>query len=162
MEIHFLGTSSGVPSKTRNTSATAVTFDRTKSWCLVDCGEATQHQLQKSELSIFHLDLICISHVHGDHCYGLPGLLSSMSMNNKRSAVHIIAPNSVIQWLHCTFSMSKTSLSFDLFAHSIDDITRPLSLAFCSVDIVNLKHRVPSYGFKLSEVLIPKKLKLAK
>ncbi|WP_241651879.1 MBL fold metallo-hydrolase [Pseudoalteromonas phenolica] len=84
MHIHFLGTSSGVPSQTRNTSSSAISFDKTKSWVMVDCGEATQHQLQKSSLSFFHLDVICISHVHGDHCYGLPGLLSSMAMNGKK------------------------------------------------------------------------------
>ena len=63
---------------------------------MVDCGEATQHQLLKSSLPFFHLDVICISHVYGDHCYGLPGLLSTMSMNGKKSPVHLIAPKQVV------------------------------------------------------------------
>ncbi|RZQ52400.1 MBL fold metallo-hydrolase [Pseudoalteromonas phenolica] len=162
MHIHFLGTSSGVPSQTRNTSSTAISFDKTKSWIMVDCGEATQHQLLKFPLSFFHLDAICISHVHGDHCYGLPGLLSSMSMNGKKSAVHLIAPKEVIAWLHATFHMSDTRLSFDLITHDISEMKDSADFNFCSIEVIPLKHRVPSFGFKVSEKLIPKKLKIEK
>jgi len=162
MFIHFLGTSSGVPSQTRNTSSTAISFDKTKSWVMVDCGEATQHQLLKSSLSFFHLDVICISHVHGDHCYGLPGLLSSMAMNGKKSAVHLIAPKEVIEWLHATFHMSDTRLSFDLITHDISEITGSFDFNFCNIEVILLKHRVFSFGFKISEKLIPKKLKIEK
>ena len=162
MHIHFLGTSSGVPSQTRNTSSTAISFDKTKSWVMVDCGEATQHQLLKSSLSFFHLDVICISHVHGDHCYGLPGLLSSMSMNGKMSPVHIIAPKKVIAWLHATFHMSDTRLSFDLITHDISEMEGSSDFNFCDIEVIALKHRVSSFGFKVSEKLIPKKLKIEK
>ncbi|ALO44622.1 ribonuclease Z [Pseudoalteromonas phenolica] len=162
MHIHFLGTSSGVPSQTRNTSSSAISFDKTKSWVMVDCGEATQHQLQKSSLSFFHLDVICISHVHGDHCYGLPGLLSSMAMNGKKSPVHLIAPKEVIAWLHATFNMSDTKLSFDLITHDICEIKESSDFNFCNIEVIPLKHRVSSFGFKISEKLIPKKLKIEK
>lgn len=162
MYIHFLGTSSGVPSQTRNTSSTAISFDKTKSWVMVDCGEATQHQLLKSSLSFFHLDVICISHVHGDHCYGLPGLLSSMAMNGKKSAVHLIAPKEIIAWLHATFHMSDTRLSFDLITHDISEMTGAYDFNFCDIEVIPLKHRVSSFGFKVSEKLIPKKLKIEK
>lgn len=162
MHIHFLGTSSGVPSQTRNTSSTAISFDKTKSWVMIDCGEATQHQLLKSSLSFFHLDVICISHVHGDHCYGLPGLLSSMAMNGKKSPVHLIAPQELIAWLHATFHMSDTRLSFDLITHDISEMTGLSDFNFCDIEVIPLKHRVASYGFKISEKLIPKKLKIEK
>jgi len=73
--LYFLGTSSGVPTKERNVSGIAVTLPEPKSWVLVDCGEGTQHQILNSPLSLPSLKAICITHVHGDHCYGLPGLL---------------------------------------------------------------------------------------
>ena len=129
---------------------------------MVDCGEATQHQLLKSSLSFFHLDVICISHVHGDHCYGLPGLLSSMAMNGKKSAVHLIAPKEVIAWLNATFHMSDTRLSFDLITHDISEMTGSSDFNFCDIEVIALKHRVSSFGFKVSEKLIPKKLKIEK
>lgn len=162
MYIHFLGTSSGVPSQTRNTTSAAISFDKTKSWVMVDCGEATQHQLLKSPLSFFHLDVICISHVHGDHCYGLPGLLSTMSLNGKKSPVHLIAPKQVITWLNATFYMSDTRLTFDLTTHDISDLKSPLEFFFCDIEVIPLKHRVSSFGFKISEKLIPRKLKIEK
>jgi ribonuclease Z len=129
---------------------------------MIDCGEATQHQLLKSSLSFFHLDVICITHVHGDHCYGLPGLLSSMAMNGKKSAVHLIAPKEVIAWLHTTLYMSDTRLSFDLITHDICEMTCSSDFNFCDIEVIPLKHRVSSFGFKISEKLIPKKLKIEK
>lgn len=162
MKVHFLGTSSGVPSKTRNTSSIGVSFERSKSWLMIDCGEATQHQLLKSELSFYHLDVICISHVHGDHCYGLPGLLSTMSMNGKKTPVHLVAPKAVIEWVNMTLEMSHTQLSFDLLTHSINRINHTLDFEFVDIDIIALKHRVPSFAFKCSEKQIPNKLDIAK
>lgn len=162
MNIHFLGTSSGVPSKTRNTASIGVTFERTKSWLMVDCGEATQQQLLKSDLSFFHIETICISHVHGDHCYGLPGLLSTMSMNGKKSALNLIAPKSVIEWINMTLKMSHTQLSFDLLTHDIESINKQIEFESYDIELITLKHRVPSYGFKFTEKLIPNKLNIDK
>ena len=80
MELLFLGTSSGVPTKTRNVSGLAVIPDGGRRWFLVDCGEGTQHQILSTDLSINHLKAIFITHVHGDHCFGLPGLLARRQM----------------------------------------------------------------------------------
>lgn len=78
MELLFLGTSAGTPTRQRNLSALALREGR--DWWLVDCGEATQHQLLRTPLSLQHLQALFITHVHGDHCYGLPGLLASAGM----------------------------------------------------------------------------------
>lgn len=96
MKIQFLGTSSGSPSQSGNVSGTALSFEKTKEWLLVDCGEATQHQILKSDHAAYHLGIICITHIHGDHCFGLPGLLASMSMSGRRGPVNLIAPKKVI------------------------------------------------------------------
>jgi len=80
MKLTFLGTSAGKPTKERNVSALALEFDQDNKWYLFDCGEATQHQLLHTRLSIGKLDTIFITHLHGDHYYGLLGLLNSKSL----------------------------------------------------------------------------------
>jgi len=83
MDLLFLGTCAGVPTKARNVSATAVIEASGSGWYLVDCGEGTQHQLLRTPLSIRDLRAIFITHVHGDHCFGLPGLLASAGMSGR-------------------------------------------------------------------------------
>ncbi|MCJ8299455.1 MAG: MBL fold metallo-hydrolase, partial [Pseudomonadales bacterium] len=77
MELIFLGTSAGSPTKRRNVSACALRKFGAKRWYLIDCGEGTQQQILHTKLSLVLLEAIFITHVHGDHCYGLPGLLAS-------------------------------------------------------------------------------------
>ncbi|MCF2856038.1 ribonuclease Z [Pseudoalteromonas sp. SMS1] len=161
MQLEFLGTSSGSPTTYRNMSATAVRFEKSKQWLLVDCGEGTQHQILKSKLTLYQLSVICISHVHGDHCYGLPGLIASMAMSGRQAPVYMIAPKKVIEYLHATFALTDVSLPFDLKTTSIEEIHGRLEFDFCSVEVMSLKHRVPSYGFKVTEKLIPNKLRIA-
>lgn len=71
LQFTFLGTSSGVPSLTRNVSGLAVRHSKNKDWILIDAGEGTQHRIQQTNLTLQNLKAICITHVHGDHCYGL-------------------------------------------------------------------------------------------
>ena len=87
LEFTFLGTSSGVPTLTRNVSGLAIHYGKTKDWILVDAGEGTQHRVQQAKLSLQHLKAICITHVHGDHCYGLMGLLASAGMNGRKDPI---------------------------------------------------------------------------
>ncbi|WP_444997439.1 MBL fold metallo-hydrolase [Aliikangiella sp. IMCC44359] len=104
MELIFLGTSSGVPTKNRNVSGLAIKMQKNKHWYLVDCGEATQHQILHTKLSIKYLEAIFITHVHGDHCYGLPGLLASMSMAGKTEMLTIVAPKNIEKMILCISS----------------------------------------------------------
>ncbi|TCS35142.1 metallo-beta-lactamase superfamily protein [Paucimonas lemoignei] len=73
MEFQFLGTSSGTPTKTRNVAGLALRVPNARQWHLVDCGEGTQHRILNTNLSLATLRAIFITHIHGDHCYGLPG-----------------------------------------------------------------------------------------
>ncbi|MET4000896.1 MBL fold metallo-hydrolase [Marinobacterium sp. MBR-109] len=81
MQLTFLGTSSGAPTRQRNVSATAIQPEQGRQWVLVDCGEEPQHQLQRTHLTLLQLQTIQTTHVHGDNCYGLPGLLVSCQLN---------------------------------------------------------------------------------
>jgi ribonuclease Z len=76
----------------RNVSALAIRNSKNKDWILVDAGEGTQHRIQQAKLSLQNLVAICITHVHGDHCYGLVGLLASAGMNARTAPLTIIAP----------------------------------------------------------------------
>lgn len=91
LHFTFLGTSSGVPTLTRNVSGLAVRNSKNKDWILIDAGEGTQHRIQQARLSLQNLVAICITHVHGDHCYGLVGLLASAGMNARSKPLIVIA-----------------------------------------------------------------------
>ena len=80
MEITFLGTGAGVPSRSRNvTSIMLKLLDESNEMWMFDCGEATQHQIMKTTLKPRKVTKIFITHLHGDHIFGLPGFLSSRS-----------------------------------------------------------------------------------
>ncbi|KAF7764568.1 ribonuclease Z [Pseudoalteromonas citrea] len=162
MKIQFLGTSSGSPSLSRNVSATAIGFEKSKEWLLVDCGEGTQHQVLRSEYTVYHLSIICITHLHGDHCYGLPELLASMSMSGRTKTVNLVAPKKVVEFIHSTLVLTDVALNFELHCHMVEELDAALDFPLCRIDVIKLQHRVPSYGFKLTEKSIPKKLLIDK
>jgi ribonuclease Z len=144
--LYFLGTSSGVPTKERNVSGIALKLPETKSWILVDCGEGTQHQILNSPLSLLALKAIFITHVHGDHCYCLPGLLASAGMSGRTDSLLIVAPKEVEQMflavkdatdLHLPYEVEFTETSSES-TYKVDDI---------KVMAIGLSHRVPSHAF---------------
>ena len=94
-KLTFLGTSAGMPTKYRNVTSLAVQPGLSRDWWMVDCGEATQHRLQHVPLTVHDLAGICITHVHGDHSYGLPGLLASAAMGGRKRPLVLIAPRAV-------------------------------------------------------------------
>ncbi|WP_411564681.1 ribonuclease Z [Pseudomonas shirazensis] len=151
MDLQFLGTSSGVPTKARNVSATAVIEASGKSWYLVDCGEGTQHQLLHTPLSMRDLRGIFITHVHGDHCYGLPGLLASAGMSGRSEPLELIMPLALHEWLRLGLAVSQTYLPFELHLLAVETLQDWRS-AQVAVTTVELSHRVPSYGFVFTEI----------
>ncbi|PVZ20241.1 MULTISPECIES: ribonuclease Z [unclassified Pseudomonas] len=149
-ELLFLGTSAGVPTRSRNVSATALLEGQGKGWYLIDCGEATQHQLLRAPLALSALRAICITHVHGDHCYGLPGLLSSAAMAGRQEALDLIGPAALEPWLAETFRMSASYLPFELRFHPVEE-GGPWRFANVAIDCTALSHRVPSWGYGFTE-----------
>ena len=92
MQVTFLGTSSGVPTRQRNVSSLAVRLPQRSELWLLDCGEATQHQLLRSPLRVSQLRRIFITHMHGDHVFGLPGLLASLGMAGTSTGLDLYGP----------------------------------------------------------------------
>jgi len=150
VDLLFLGTSSGTPTRARNVSGLALTEETGKRWYLIDCGEATQHQLLRTPLSLHDLSAIFITHVHGDHCYGLPGLLASAGMSGRREPLGIIAPHGIEQWVEATLHMSRTHLPFDLIFHATEELGEWRNVNM-RAEAIALSHRVPSYGYCFTE-----------
>ena len=154
LQFTFLGTSSGVPTLTRNVSGLAIHYCKSKDWILVDAGEGTQHRIQQAKLSLQHLKAICITHVHGDHCYGLMGLLASAGMNARKDPITLIAPKEIQQWLEVTCQFTELFLPYPIHFIDVNTLTSPLQLdEHISIDVHHLHHRVTSYayGFKATQ-----------
>lgn len=151
MDILFLGTSAGVPTKSRNVTGTALLAESGRAWCLVDCGEGTQHRLLHTGLSLHALQAVFVTHVHGDHCYGLPGLLASAGLQGRTRPLPIVAPAGIREWLETTARLSHLTLPYAL-NHVPTEPLGPWPLDGWTVEATALSHRVPSFAYRFTEV----------
>ena len=162
MEFQFLGTSSGTPSRTRNVSGLALRTSGAKHWYLVDCGEGTQHRILRTNYSPMSLRAIFITHIHGDHCYGLPGLLASAGLLNRVEPLLIAGPPAVERFVRGVMESTELRLPYPLeFAH-IEHGWRIDALPDVSVEAAGLSHRVPSFAFAFTEKAVERKLDIDK
>lgn len=161
MDLLFLGTSSGTPTKQRNVTGLALLEDAGGAWYLVDCGEGTQHQLLHTPLSTNDLQAIFITHVHGDHCYGLPGLLASAGMSGRKKPLQIIAPAGIEAWLKSTLQLTQLFLPFELQFLATETLANWTN-GKVQVGAVALSHRVPSFAYRFTEVGMEPSLDTAK
>lgn len=161
MEIQFLGTSSGAPTSHRNVSAIALTESRGKAWYLIDCGEGTQHQLLRSHLTLNSLEAVFLTHLHGDHCYGLPGLLGSAGLTGRTKPLKIIAPAGAEEWIALTKEISQLHLPYALEFKQTG--TEELGVVGqYEVSAVKLSHRTHCFGYVFTEKDVPISLKTEK
>ena len=162
MEFHFLGTGAGVPSLQRNVSSLAIRFlqERGTQW-LIDCGEATQHQLMKSAISPSRIDRVFITHLHGDHIYGLPGFLGTRSFQGASSPLTIYGPAGLESFIHAALSVSRTQLRYEL---DIVEVHHGLTIdaGFATVTVCQLQHTIDSYAYRLDENNKPGELHVEK
>ncbi|RSZ59044.1 MBL fold metallo-hydrolase [Massilia atriviolacea] len=149
-KLTFLGTSSGVPTKNRNVTALALQTSLNRDWWLVDCGEATQHRLQHIALTVHDLAGICITHIHGDHSYGLPGLLASAAMTGRKRPLILIAPLAVKAWLDATILHTELFLPFPLIHVDVASEQLVHQESGLSIERHHLSHRAPSVGFRFA------------
>lgn len=133
-----------MPSRERNVSSLAVVMDGVV--LLFDCGEGTQHQLLRAPVRMGSIDAIFISHLHGDHVYGLPGLLATMSMNDRSRALTVVGPDGVRDYLH---GVLATSHHHPIFP--IEIRTPPFHGDGFTVISAELEHSVTSYGYCIIE-----------
>lgn len=150
MEITFLGTSSGVPTRSRNVSSVALRLPQRAEVWLFDCGEGTQHQIQRSEIRISQLRRIFITHLHGDHIFGLMGLLASCGLAGNAQPIDIYGPAGLADYLKACAKYSHTYLQNRVEVHTVSPGLLYQDDEFIvSCDL--LKHRIPAYGYRIVE-----------
>ncbi|MGG6311047.1 ribonuclease Z [Paenibacillus macerans] len=161
MELYFLGTNAGVPSLERNVTSVALRLleERRSIW-LFDCGEGTQHQILRSPLKLSKLEYIFITHLHGDHLFGLPGLISSRAYQGGDSPLVIYGPKGLKAFVDTSLALSESRINYklDIVEHSggvlfEDDTFR--------VESALLEHRIDSYGYRVIEKDLPGRLDAA-
>ncbi|MCD2515266.1 ribonuclease Z [Massilia sp. G4R7] len=158
MEIQFLGTSSGVPTRSRNMTAIAVRNSGAKTWSLVDCAEGTQHRLQRAGLSPMSLRAIFITHLHGDHCYGLPGLLATAGMLNRREPLVIVGPAPLRAMIECIMAGTQLELPYALDWVAIEALPQRAVLPDLQVRATKLSHRIDCWAYSFTEAAVERRL----
>ncbi|MCL1464062.1 ribonuclease Z [Argonema galeatum] len=150
MQITFLGTSSGVPTRSRNVSSVALRLPQRAEFWLFDCGEGTQHQLLRSDLKISQLTRIFITHLHGDHIFGLMGLLATAGLAGNPTRIDIYGPPGLNEYLRACERYSYTHLSYPLKVHTVQPGLIYEDEEF-TVSCGPLKHRVTAFGYRVVE-----------
>ena len=148
MKIVFLGTGGSWPSPERNVSAIAV--KRNAEVLLFDCGEGTQRQLMHSTVSFMQISKIFITHFHGDHFLGLPGLVQSMSLNDRKTKLEIFGPEGTIELVQTIMALGYYTPSYPVV---IQDMMPGDVLEFdeYKVKVAEADHAVPAIMYALEE-----------
>lgn len=152
MDLLFLGTGSGVPAKHRNVSSIALKLleERNSIW-MFDCGEATQHQILHTTLKPRKIEKIFITHMHGDHIFGLPGLLSSRAFQGGETPLTIYGPVGIKQYVLSSLRFSATHIKYPIKFVEFSDNECIFQDTQFKVTVRKLKHGIPSYGFRIEE-----------
>ncbi|WP_459499560.1 ribonuclease Z [Bacillus sp. C1] len=152
MDFVFLGTGAGVPSKGRNVSSIALQLleERGETW-LFDCGEATQHQILHTSVRPRRIEKIFITHLHGDHIFGLPGLLGSRSFQGGTTPLTVYGPKGIKQFVEVALSVSKTHVKYPLEIVEITEEGIVFEDPQISVETKRLSHGIECFGYRIVE-----------
>ncbi|MEX0811561.1 MAG: ribonuclease Z [Chitinophagales bacterium] len=150
-ELTVLGSNSALPAQNRY--PTSQYLNIRNNHILIDCGEAAQIQLNKYKIKSSKIDKIFISHLHGDHFYGLPGLLSSFNLNRRTDPLMIFAPPGLKEIIETMFSHTKSSLNYSLEFQEIVPKNGLLIYEDEEIEVRSLEmiHRIPCCGFVFKE-----------
>jgi ribonuclease Z len=154
LSIIFLGTSGSWPTIKRN--VTSIAIKRGSEVILFDCGEGTQRQFQKSKLSYMQISKIFITHFHGDHFLGIPGLIQTMQLNDRDIPLHIYGPKGMDQLVKQLLSLGYFKPKYKIISHEIDE-GRNLDFNDYKIRIMRVNHGVPALAFALEEKMRPGK-----
>ena len=152
MRVIPLGTSSGKPTLRRNVSGLAVA--REAEWLLFDCGEGTQVQIAKAGLSPNRLSAVFITHLHGDHFNGLPGLLSTMGLDRRTRDLRLIGPRGIREYLHLLERLRVVFLTYPIEIEefsSLPQLTVVYETAEYTISALALDHRLFALGYRIDE-----------
>lgn len=152
MEAVILGSSSASPTLRRGLSSVALI--REGETILFDCGEGTQFRMLEAGIPRRKFHRIFITHLHGDHIFGLPGLISSLNLNQREYPLHLYGPRGLQRYLHFMTSFPRpTRLGFELKVHELPNghAGEICSTNDYTVECAPLDHTVPAFGYRLQE-----------
>ncbi|MFF3022877.1 ribonuclease Z [Gottfriedia sp. NPDC057948] len=158
MKLVFLGTGAGMPSKGRNVTSIALQLleERGATW-LFDCGEATQHQILHTTIRPRRIEKIFITHCHGDHIFGLPGLISSRTFLGGEDLLTIYGPKGLKEYVETSFKISGTYLKYPIYYVETSEGIVFEDDQFI-VQAVELEHGIQSFGYQIIEKDLPGEL----
>jgi len=148
LRIIFLGTGGSWPTVARNVSSIAV--KRGSEILLFDCGEGTQRQFQKSNLSYMQVSHVFITHFHGDHFLGLPGLIQTMQLNDREKPLHLYGPPGMNKLTSQLLSLGYFRPAYNIQSHEVDD-GDVLEFDEYSVRVLKVAHNVPAVAYAVEE-----------
>lgn len=152
MELWFLGTSAGMPIRGRNVTAIALRISQNNgSFWMFDCGEGTQHQMMHTALKLNRLTKLFITHLHGDHVYGLPGLLSSRSSLGGTDLLEIYGPPGLREFVETNLRITRTHLGYPIKIVEIVEEGVIFEDTGMTIEVAKLDHRIDSYGYRIME-----------
>ena len=152
--LTILGSASALPFSDRNPSAQALSVHGRL--FLLDCGEGTQQRIRQEHLSFVKIEAIFISHIHGDHCFGLFGLLSTMSLYHRTGDLHIYGPQNLGPILKFYLSYFGQDLGYEIVFEPLS-IGKTIVLPMLNVTAFPLNHKIDCYGFRFDEVVTPRR-----
>lgn len=153
IEMQFLGTSAGIPSKYRNVTGLVLRLLPLKDQVLIDCGEGSQQQLFRSSFSITRIKYVFITHMHGDHTFGLPGMLASRSLLGALDPVHIFGPAGIRKFVQESLQATYCNLDFELIFNEIEEgQALNTEIPGFKINSITLKHNIPSYAYRFQQI----------
>tara|TARA_B100000900_G_scaffold227228_2_gene192924 strand:- start:739 stop:1659 length:921 start_codon:yes stop_codon:yes gene_type:complete len=157
-KLNILGCSSAIPTVNRNPTAQLLNVN--ERFFLIDCGESTQIQLRKFQLNFQRINHIFISHLHGDHYFGLIGLISSMHLLGRKKELHIYAHEELEEIVNLQLKASRTELNYPLFFHPLPENESLIILEDENIRVSNiiLDHSIKCCGFLFEEKKSPRKI----
>jgi ribonuclease Z len=147
--VTILGNNSAVPAFDRHPTSQVVTLDGNN--YLVDCGEGTQIQMINYKIRRNKISHIFISHLHGDHYFGLVGLINSFSLLGHQQELHVFAPSPLKEIIDLQLKVADTTLCYDLHIHAISEATTLLDTNKLTVKCFRTNHRIECYGFSFHQ-----------
>ena len=152
LSIIFLGTGGSWPTVKRNVAS--VSIKRGSEIILFDCGEGTQRQFQKSNLSYMQISKIFITHFHGDHFLGLPGLFQTMQLNDRDKPIHIYGPRGIIELVSQILSLGYFRPRYRIIAHEVSD-KDSLDFGEYAIYVLKVEHGIPALAYSIEEKMRP-------
>lgn len=155
LAVTILGNNSAIPAFDRHPTAQVVTLN--EHLFLIDCGEGTQMQITKYRIKRSRIHHIFISHLHGDHYFGLIGLITSMGLLGRESDLHLYAPAPLKEIIDLQLKIADTIFPFKLYFHPLEEGLLVRTDKF-EVSCFNVFHRITCWGFLFREIKPPRKI----